>query len=521
MSALHIVWFKRDLRVHDHAPLTRACAAAAKSGGSVLCLYAFEPSVMGAKDYAAQHFEFANECLVELRAEIHARGGELIVAYDEVVVLLSQIHASSPIAALWSHEETGNAITYDRDKAVLAWTRAQNIAWTELPQFGVVRKLSTRNGWAARWERFMRAPQIAPPESIPAAQFSAKFAPFSPPLFPEPDLPQRQRGGRALALRALESFLSARGLTYQRGMSSPNTAPQVCSRLSPYLAMGVVSLREVTQRLHAEQLRSDAKPNGFAASMRSFEGRLHWHCHFIQKLESEPAIEFRAMMRALDAVRPATLEDESTKRLRAWETGNTGYPLIDACMRCLNATGWLTFRMRAMVTSFAAYNLWLDWRHFAHYLARRFLDYEPGIHYAQLQMQSGVTGINALRIYNPMKQAQEHDTDGVFVKRWCPELASIPAARIYAPWELTQMDQTDFGVRIGVDYPAPIVEWVISYRFAREQFGALHRSLEVKAEAGAVMEKHGSRKSGMRITGTRPDKRKNATSTNTGQQTLF
>jgi deoxyribodipyrimidine photo-lyase len=523
VKPLHVVWFKRDLRVHDHAPLTRAVQAANAAGGAVLCLYVFEPSVMQAGDYAAQHFAFAKECLAELSAELAQRGATLHIVTSEVIDTLAAIHATHPITQLWSHEETGNAITYARDLAVSAWTKSQAITWNEIAQFGVVRKLASRNGWATRWERHMRAPQIKAPTVIPAAQFSLQFpqitTQFSENNFPEPDKPHRQRGGRTLALRALESFLTTRGLTYQRGMSSPNTAPQVCSRLSPYLALGVLSMREVAQRLHLEQARND-KASGFSASMRSFEGRLHWHCHFIQKLESEPAIEFRAMMRALDAVRPETLDEEATKRLRAWENGHTGYPLIDACMRSLNATGWLTFRMRAMVVSFASYNLWLDWRHFSHYLARGFLDYEPGIHYSQLQMQSGVTGINALRIYNPIKQAQEHDTEGTFVKRWCPELAQLPAAQISAPWELTQMEQEQFGVRIGIDYPAPIVDWVTSYRFAREQFGALRRSLEVKTEAGAVMEKHGSRKSGMRITGTR-SKAKKSPQVENGQQTLF
>lgn len=519
MKPLHVVWFKRDLRVHDHAPLARATRAANETGGEVMCIYLFEPSVLQSGDYAAQHFEFAKECLVELDAALRERGAALHIFTGEAVETFAALHAMHPITQLWSHEETGNAITYARDIAVGAWAKTQLIEWNEIAQFGVVRRLASRNGWATRWERHMRAPQIKAPTEIPAAQFSRVTTQFSDTNFPEPDKPHRQRGGRTLALRALESFLTTRGLTYQRGMSSPNTAPQVCSRLSPYLALGVLSMREVTQRLHLEQTRKN-KAAGFSASLRSFEGRLHWHCHFIQKLESEPAIEFHAMMRALDAVRPDTLDDEATKRLRAWESGHTGYPLIDACMRSLNATGWLTFRMRAMVVSFASYNLWLDWRHFAHYLARGFLDYEPGIHYSQLQMQSGVTGINALRIYNPMKQAQEHDTDGVFVKRWCPELAHIPAAQIYSPWELTQLEQEQFGVRIGIDYPAPIVDWVSSYRFAREQFGALRRSLEVKTEADAVMEKHGSRKSGMRITGDR-SKAKKLPKSDDRQQTLF
>ena len=136
----------------------------------------------------------------------------------------------------------------------------------------------------------------------------------------------------------------------------------------------------------------------------SFESRLHWHCHFIQKLEDQPAIEFSDFHPFIRGIRALDVE-----RLTAWSEGRTGVPFVDACMRALQAHGWINFRMRAMLMSFASYNLWLPWRDSGLHLARQFVDYEPGIHWSQCQMQSGSTSINTIRIYNPIKQGMDHD----------------------------------------------------------------------------------------------------------------
>ena len=490
---VQVVWFKRDLRVVDHAPLWHAVA----TGGPVLCLYVVEPDLWAQPDASARQWAFVRESLIELRRDLEAIGGSLVVRTGDVVTLLDRLHRQAGIDGLWSHEETGNGWTYDRDKRVATWARSHSIPWHEPSQNGVVRRLRTRDGWAARWDRTMRQPIVPAPDAIVSApRFAAGEIPHAPDAgLPVDPCPGRQSGGRDAGLMLLETFLHRRGEAYHREMSSPLTADEACSRLSAHLAYGTLSMREVAQATWARIAEVKGMPSdmrgSWAMALRAYIGRLHWHCHFMQKLESAPSIEFRNLHRAYDGMREEMFD---RSRYDAWANGRTGFPFVDACMRSLASTGWINFRMRAMLVAFASYQLWLHWRETGLHLARLFTDYEAGIHWSQVQMQSGTTGTNTVRMYNPVKQSLDQDPDGTFIRRWVPEVRRVPDAFIHEPWKMPDALQVSVGCRIGDDYPARIVDHEEAARMARERVWAVRRGEAFRAEAHTILEKHGSRK---------------------------
>ena len=159
-------------------------------------------------------------------------------------------------------------------------------------------------------------------------------------------------------------------------------------------------------------------------------------------------------------------------------------------MRCVKQTGWINFRMRAMVVSFLCHHLDQDWRTGVYYLANQFLDFDPGIHYPQFQMQAGTTGINTVRIYNPIKQSKDHDPEGSFIKKWIPELAPVPVAFIHEPWELTVFDVSEDVFQLGVDYPYPIVNLEASGKLARSKIWGHRKDEMVKMENKRILQTH-------------------------------
>ncbi|MBD3222737.1 deoxyribodipyrimidine photolyase, partial [bacterium] len=392
-------------------------------------------------------------------------------------------------------------VTYGRDRRVAAWCREHGIRWTEIPQNGVVRPLRDRDGWSRRWRRRMVAPQEPAPDRITPAPVSADLdhgvlrSPDELGLGPSTKTDVQPGGARA-AGEVLRSFLHLRGENYRADMSSPVTGWDGCSRLSVHLAWGSLSIRRAFQALEArraelEELPAPERGPLWLPSLVSFGARLRWHCHFIQKLEDEPEMEFRNLNRTFDGLREDAFDQE---RFEAWCEGRTGYPMVDASMRCLHRHGWVNFRMRAMLVSFASYHLWLHWRPTAVYLARHFLDFEPGIHFSQFQMQSGVTGINTVRIYSPIKQAHDQDPRGEFIRRYVPELAAVEDEHLAEPHRMSAAAQDRAGCRIGRDYPAPIVDHATAYREARERMREARRRDGAREEAQRVYEKHGSRK---------------------------
>lgn len=481
--SLQVVWFKRDLRVVDHAPLVDAAAR-----GSVLPLYVAESAYWRLPDTSGRQWEAIADGLRELREDLARLGQPLVMRTGDVVQVLEQLRQRHGIAGLWSHEETGNGWTYDRDRRVAAWARGHGIEWRETPSGGVMRRLRSRDRWATQWEARMAHAPLGPPALAPLSGFDPGAIPSAADLgMPDDPCPGRQRGGRRRGERALQTFLGGRGTGYLRGMSSPLSAETRCSRFSVALATGTLSLREVVHAVRAAREAAGPVP---ARDLASLEKRLHWHCHFIQKLESEPQIEFRNVHRGFDGLR----EDQFNREwFEAWRQARTGWPFVDACLRALQANGWINFRMRAMLVSIASYHLWLHWPGPAQQLARWFTDYEPGIHYPQVQMQAGVTGINIPRMYNPVKQSQDQDPRGEFIRRWLPELEGVPDDWIHTPWLMGGARQRAAGLRLGETYPLPVRDHEQAAREARAKLTAWKRAYVEREESRRVFVKHGSR----------------------------
>lgn len=497
-SAASIVWFKRDLRTFDHQPLVHAAIR-----GPIIPLLVIEPELWALPDASYRQFAFMRECAIALDCALQKLGVRLAVRVGRVVDVLADLKQRHDVQALYSHEETGNQWTYERDVAVGDWCRANGVTWHEFPQNGVVRRLKDRNGWAKRWDRLMAEPIASEPARLTGPVLADTGG------IPDPAVmglafdgcSERQTGGRAVAQDTLNSFLMQRGRNYRRAMSSPLSGAESCSRLSPYLAWGAISIRETTQATWSRQRSLRSERGGaeldWRGSLISFSGRLHWHCHFIQKLESQPSIECVELHPATRGLRP---QPGNQAHLQAWAQGQTGFPFVDACMRSLKATGWINFRMRAMLVSFASYNLWLPWQDTGMVLARLFTDYEPGIHWPQMQMQSGTTGIYTIRLYNPVKQGRDQDPSGTFIRRWLPELDHVPDAFLHEPWACHAAERI-----IGNLYPTRIVDLQASATAAKDRIYGLRRGVGFREAADVIQVRHGSRKSGLPMTGSTRD----------------
>lgn len=247
---MHVVWFKRDLRVWDHAPLVAACAA-----GNVIPLYVVEPELWAQPDMSYRHYAFLGETLAGLDQSLTKLGQPLVIRVGDMPSILANMHQEYGITALYSHEETGNGWTYARDKAVKSWCRDNHCPWHEFAQHGVHRPLRSRRGWAGKWDRMMNAEVLPAPDHLASLQIKGADLPDANSLGLDDDgCDERQTGGRNAAIALLKSFLTTRGQKYRYEMSSPVTAPDSCSRLSAHLAFGAVSMREVYQASRRRQL---------------------------------------------------------------------------------------------------------------------------------------------------------------------------------------------------------------------------------------------------------------------------
>lgn len=488
-----IWWIKRDFRLSDNIALFRAIA----ENDDILPLFVFEPDYIAQPDISPMHIWAWQQAIIDLQQHLRSLNADILVSTGNILDILASLRKKYPFDAIYSHEETGIGWTYDRDKAVARWCKDHGIAWHQDPQNGVVRAMKNRDKRGPIIAKRLFEPNPLPaPNAVPFPQKFAKLCrersiPTAKDFFDLDNYPLIRWGdlqniSETAAKRDLQSFLDNRGIGYSGGISSPNSAFTRGSRLSVHLAWGTISLRTVFHATYAAAQARKAQDDQYSAqwgrSLRAFSSRLHWHDHFIQRLESAPQMEFRPLNPAYESI---IYEDDAAK-LEAWINGRTGFPIIDASMRCLQGVGFINFRMRAMVVSFAIYALHLSWKTIHPHLAQIFLDYEPGIHISQLQMQAGIVGINTIRVYNPTKQMMDQDPDCIFIKKWIEELSDFSAAEIH-----------NYEHIILGDYPAMIVDFKPATKAMKDQIFAIRRSMEGKKASQTVLKLHGSRKGPM------------------------
>ncbi len=470
---IDIVWFKRDLRTIDNKSLEFV----SKTGSPTLFIYIFEPSIIDSSDCDQRHIRFIQESLIDIENTFKRYSLDIIYINCEALEFFQEILKIYKIKNVLSYQEIGNNLTYQRDKTIAKYFRSKKINWIQNKTNGVIRGLKSRKNWKKKWMDEMKSEIV--PTNLNSINKQKVKIPSTIKLYDSIHKFDKnfQPGGETYAWMYVKSFQKSRHIGYTKNISRPNESRVSCSRLSPYITYGNLSSRQVYQFFNKTLKNRD---------IRNFLSRLQWRCHFMQKFDDEPAMEFKNINRAYDSLR----NNHNVNLLSNWKNGSTGIPIVDACMRCLDQTGYLNFRMRAMIVSFAAFNLWQDWKYFSHHLAKKFLDYEPGIHYSQIQMQSAVTGINTVRIYNPVKNSIDLDSNGDFIKKWVSELKSIPLEYIHEPWKMTKIEQQMYNFHIGKDYPFPIIDLETSRRKASEEIWKIRKSYKSKINAKKILEKH-------------------------------
>ena len=465
---MNVVWFRRDLRLADHPALAEAAAR-----GPVVPVFVLDPRLLGR---ALRRDAWIVATLRALDAELQRRGARLIVRRgDPIIELVRVAREVGAHAVCWNRDVTPYA--RERDRAVAAACRAAGLEAREsgdavlsepgdvAPARGGFYTVFTpfHRAWLAR-DRVppVRAPErLSMPGAIDALPLPSPSDAGSPPADAElpradPELPppgaELPRAGEVAARSALDAFVRHGLVAYPDARDRLDG--DTTSRLSPYLRVGALSPRQVYAVVSGA-----ARTPELARAAEAFVRQLAWRDFFVQILWHAPETRWQP----LRPLRVAAPWRPDSAALTVWQSGQTGYPIIDAAMRQLAATGFMPNRARMIVASFLVKHLLIDWRQGDRWFMRQLLDGDPALNGGNWQWVAGVgaDALPAFRIFNPITQARRFDPSGDYVRRWVPELASVPGAAVHAPWEAG-------GV---AGYPTPIVDHDDARRRALAAFG--------------------------------------------------
>ena len=474
-----LVWFRRDLRAHDHAALYHALRAAEQ----VWCVFVFDTDILEPLPRADRRVEFIHDSVVELNAALGALGGRLLVRHGPAPAEVARLAGELGVQAVYAnHDDEPAALA--RDAAVRAALAGAGVALHTgkdhvvferselLTQGGTPYTVFTpyKNAWLKKLEPFFvkaypverHAASLAPPPAgISTAMPSLEALRFERTNLHALNIPTGSRGAKSLLtdfLPRIDDYGEARNFPAIKGPSY----------LSVHLRFGTVSIRELVAAAgaHIEQTNSAG-----AAVWRS---ELIWRDFYHQILHHHPHVVGAAFKPEYDRIRwdEGAAADEL---FDAWCAGRTGYPLVDAAMAQINQTGYMHNRLRMVVASFLTKDLGLDWRRGEAYFATHLNDFDLAANNGGWQWAAS-TGCDAqpyFRIFNPVTQSQKFDPTGKFIRRYLPRLAALPDTLIHAPWLAKPVDLRAAGITLGRDYPQPIVDHDAARQRTLERFAVV------------------------------------------------
>jgi deoxyribodipyrimidine photo-lyase len=463
-----LLWFRNDLRLHDHQPLWEAV----QSGQRVIPFYGFDPrqfsqTAFGFPKTGAWRAQFLLESVADLRQSLQALGSDLVVRMGHPEEVIPHLVQELGLKAVAWHEEVPpeevavesalatklealgvrvqtywGATLYHPDNLPFEVNRVPEV----FTQFR--KQVESQSGV----DPMLPTPKTLPPLPSVDPGNLPTLADFGLTL-PQPDprgvLPFV--GGETAGLQRLQDYVwTADCLKTYKETRNGMVGANYSSKFSPWLALGCLSPRQIyetAQRYEAERVKNDS------TYWLVFE--LLWRDYF----------RFIAAKHGNRLFYPSGLRGlgiswkQDWQRFETWRTGMTGFPLVDANMRELLSTGFMSNRGRQNVASFLTKNLGIDWRMGAEWFESQLIDYDVCSNYGNWNYAAGVgNDARGFRYFNIPKQAKDYDTDGTYVKHWLPELQAIPAAKIHEPWKLQPVEQHRFGVKLGVDYPQPVVD---------------------------------------------------------------